>query len=85
MPFLLAPQYLRLLGSGILSALGVHAGNSLQESPQEIVKEGGKKDKKKKGQAGGGEEEDLDALLAEFGVNAEAAAGLQITVIFASY
>lgn len=47
----------------------------MQEEQQEAVKEGGKKDKKKKGQAAGGEEEDLDALLAEFGVNAEAAAG----------
>lgn len=32
----------------------------------------GKKDKKKKGGKAGEEEEDLDALLASFGVNTEA-------------
>lgn len=45
-----------------------------EETAQEAVREAGKKDKKKKGKAGG-EGEDLDALLAEFGVNAQAAAG----------
>lgn len=50
------------------------AGAEPQPTAQEPVKEAGNKGKKKKGEAGA-EEEDLDALLAEFGVNAEAAAG----------
>ena len=56
-----------------LSVVAMHVGNDMQEATPEAVKEGGKKDKKKKGQAAGGEEEDLDALLAEFGINAETA------------
>ena len=41
------------------------------------VEEDSRKGKKKKGKGGGGEE-DLDALLAEFGVDTEAAAGSSV-------